>query len=447
MKWHRGHGDDCALIAPGVTLSYAELDAQVAARIETFRQVGIGAGQRIALFQLTSIDYIVSLLALIERGAVVCPMNTRWPESKVYEAMTQIGAVFLQDVMERGHSVQSIEATHILTDNRWATLVFTSGTSGTPKAAVHSLANHRASAQASNRNISLEPGDCWLLSLPLYHVGGLGILFRCLEAGATVVLPDADQDLSITVQEGELSHISLVSTQLHRLLQDDHATQALAKMKAVLMGGSAIPTRLINEACEAGLPIHTSYGMTETSTQITCTPPEASRDTLATSGQALIEGTVRVNDSGEIEVSGETLFQGYLVDEKTELSLTPDGFFGTGDTGHFDDAGMLHVTGRIDRQFISGGENIQPATIEEALCQLEGVHQAHVIAVDDEAFGQRPIAFVRHESHWEEQAIQEQLRTSLPGFMIPERVLPWPEEMEECMKVDPAQLLALWKKL
>ena len=436
MSWHRGNPDAVAIVSGADMITYAELDEQIAERIETFRHVGIGSGQRIALLQHNSVDYIVSLLALIERGAVICPMNARWPESTVYEAMTRIGAVFLQDMLERGHSTQSIEASLILTDARWATVVFTSGSSGTPKAAVHSLANLRASAQASNQNIALASGDRWLLSLPLYHVGGLGVLFRCLESGATVVVPDANEALAASIERYAPTHLSLVSTQLYRLLQDADATRALSKMKAVLMGGSAMPARLIAKASEQGIALHTSYGMTEMSTQITCTPAGASLEELSTSGRELLSGSIRINDAGEIEVSGACLFQGYLMEEGVDLPLTVDGFFKTGDTGQFDDDGYLEVTGRMDRQFVSGGENIQPAAIERALCQLDGVLQAVVIGVDDDEFGQRPVAFVRQGGDIDETHLKEQLRSTLPGYMIPERILPWPDDVDEGMKIN-----------
>lgn len=446
MKWHRGHPGDCALKTPKGSLSYAELDEQVAARIETFRQVGIGAGQRIALLQHTSADYIISLLALIERGVLVCPLNSRWPEAMVYEAMTQISAPFLQDVLEQGHSTRPIEASPILSESRWATLLFTSGSSGTPKAAVHSLANHRASAQASNRNITLHPGDHWLLSLPLYHVGGLGVLFRCLEAGATVVVPDPKEDFAAQLDHNTVSHISMVSTQLYRALQDESTQQHLANMKAVLMGGGALLPHLIQQACAAGIPIYTSYGMTEMTSQITCTPADAPGDTLASAGRPLIDDSVRVNASGEIEVRGETLFQGYWQEDSVQSPLNPNGFFSTGDSGYFDAQGNLCITGRIDRQFISGGENIQPAMIEQALGQLDGVLQAVVIGVEEVEFGHRPVAFIRYATEFKEEILKAQLMDVLPGYMLPMRLLPWPEDLDEGMKPTAQQWQDAWKR-
>ncbi len=153
---------------------------------------------------------------------------------------------------------------------------------------------------------------------------------------------------------------------------------------------------------------------------------------LLTSGKPLVEDTVSISGEGEILVRGETLFHGYLhPDGSLALPLTEDGWFATGDLGFFDADGYLHVTGRRDNMFISGGENIQPEEIERHLCALEGVEEAMVVAVDDEEWGQRPVAFVRvaHDRNADVRRFDEELREVLPGYMIPDAVLPWPEDL------------------
>ncbi|MFP6615559.1 MAG: AMP-binding protein, partial [Candidatus Hydrogenedentota bacterium] len=334
MNIHNGKADDPALILSDGAISYGELDAYIAMCIVNFQLAGIAPGMRVALYQPTSSRYVISLLALIRMGAVACPISTRLPESGMHEALDQINAqaIFYADrgIARDNSGVSTIYFDAMQTDfdedefdddadpipeglspDRHATIIFTSGSSGTPKAAVHSLVNHLESAKASNANIALEPGDRWLLSLPLFHVGGLGVVFRCLQAGAAVVLPDADSSLEDTLDSQSVSHISLVSTQLYRLLRDDGATRKLSSMKAVLMGGSSMPTGVVNSALEAGIPIHTSFGMTEMATQITTTPPGATPEQLRISGQSLIKDNCRINSEDEIQVKGPTRFLGY----------------------------------------------------------------------------------------------------------------------------------------
>lgn len=454
MNLHKGNSDDPALIAPDGVVSYGELNAYIAMCIANFRQAGIGPDCRVALYQPSSQRYIISMLALIEMGAVACPISTRIPESNLQEALdhVQADAVFYAD---RGLPVGNSNVGSILFDamevsiigeesdaetpalDRWATIISTSGSSGTPKTAVHSFANHIESARASNKNIALRPDNRWLLSLPLFHVGGLGVVFRCLQAGAAIVLPIPDTDLENAVTNSSLTHISLVSTQLYRLLQSNEATAKLANMKAVLMGGSAMPPQLIESAISKNIPIHTSYGMTEMTTQITCTRPGATATTLRSSGSPLIPDNCRIGDHSEIQVTGPTLFQGYLQRGHLALPLTQDEWFATGDRGAFDDEGHLHVFGRTDNLFISGGENIQPEEIEDALCQLEGILQAVVIPIENEEFGHRPVAFIRTEMDWNEDKFKSKLRETLSGFKIPDQILPWPEDaMAEGMKID-----------
>ena len=165
---------------------------------------------------------------------------------------------------------------------------------------------------------------------------------------------------------------------------------------------------------------------------IACTMPGDSIEHLLTSGRPLVEGTVSVSSEDEILVRGETLFQGYLQSDGTlDRPLTEDGWFATGDLGFLDDEGYLHVTGRRDNMFVSGGENIQPEEIEKHLCALEGVEEAMVVAVDDDEWGQRPVAFVRMANRQKAplRRLEEELREVLPGYMIPNAVLPWPEDL------------------
>jgi len=135
---------------------------------------------------------------------------------------------------------------------------------------MHTYANHYYNAAGSNENISFEPGDRWLLSLPLYHVGGIGILFRAwLRAGA-VVVPDRKESLAAAVGKYEITHLSMVSTQLHHLMTQERSFR-MSSLKHILLGGSAMPRSLIADAVSAGLPIHTSYGLTEMASQVTTT--------------------------------------------------------------------------------------------------------------------------------------------------------------------------------
>lgn len=327
--------------------------------------------------------------------------------------------------------------------DRPATVVFTSGSAGEPKAALHTFGNHYYSARGSNENIALASGDRWLLPLPLYHVGGLGVLFRCLLAGAAVVLPDPGSPVGREISHHAATHASLVSTQLLRLLQEERLPESLG---AVLLGGSAMPPSLLDEAVRRGLPVHTSYGLTEMASQVTTTPPGSPQRALHTSGKVLPHREVSVSGDGEVLVRGETLFAGYVEGEELRRPLDSGGWLRTGDLGELDGEGYLTVRGRRGNMFVSGGENVQPEEVESALLRLPGVQAAVVVPVPDEVFGARPVAFVRAGGESPEH-LAEALETVLPRFKIPVRFHPWPGDVPEGMKVDRGSFAGLARRL
>jgi O-succinylbenzoic acid--CoA ligase len=442
-----------AVACAGGTLTYGALDGRVEAAARRIEALGLGRGARVALYLPKDERYLVLLLALIRAGCVACPLSTRLPPRGVESLLraAACGALISsdEDLLEPTVAdVRKLSPHQVLLEDEpaegsWqpsappdlaldlpATIIFTSGSTGSPKAALHTLGNHYYSALGSNANIPLAPGDRWLHSLPLYHVGGLAILFRCLLAGATVALPEPGATLGGAIAGS--THVSLVSTQLLRLLREEDLDPA--GLRAILLGGSSIQPPLIDEALSHGLPIHTSYGLTEMASQVTATPPGASREELHTSGRPLPHREISTSEDGEILVRGETLFMGYVEGGGADLALDAEGWFHTGDLGELGADGYLRVRGRKDNLIVSGGENIQPEEIEEALCRIEGVEDAVVVPVPDAEFGYRPVAFVRGGSL---RDLSRSLEPVLPRFKIPVAFHRWPEEVEG-MKVDRA---------
>jgi o-succinylbenzoate---CoA ligase len=441
--------DTAALVGAWGATSYEELDRMVSAA--ALRLGGLESGSRVALYLPKDERYVVLVLALLRAGHIACPVSDRLPPQGVTplleraacsvlisedEVLLQTGGAdllkpetLLEEVFQ-GSSARS-ESIDIPLE-RPATIIFTSGSTGVPKAALHTFGNHYHSAIGSNANITLRPGDRWLHSLPLYHVGGLSILFRCLLAGATVALPRHGTPLGEAIAGFGATHVSLVSTQLLRLLREDADLTALG---AVLMGGGAVSASLVDEAVVRGLPIYTSYGLTEMASQVTATPPGASPEALRTAGRVLPGREVSISEMGEILVRGETLFAGYVEDGKTDRPLDADGWFHTGDLGKLDEDGHLRVLGRKDNLFISGGENMQPEEIEVAICRLDGIDEAVVVPVPDPEFGKRPVAFVKIDGD-EPGDLRSRLERVLPRFKIPVAFHPWPEDTRRGMKPD-----------
>jgi len=428
-----------ALVCSGREFTYDEFNQLVSKTEQWLADQNIKRNDQVAILSRNSIEFPILLLALFRIGAVACPLNIRLPRSSILELLEEISVSHLicfeksiPATHSSGISVISLDSllndikdqsnknpTTRLSSEQDATIIFTSGSMGHPKGVLNTLGNHYYNALGSNENIRIQPGDRWLVSLPFYHVGGLGILFRTILSGATIVIPDADESLDDAIIRYKISHCSLVPTQLYRLLQSDKLGEITKSLKALLIGGGSVPHNLLEKSIEAGLPVHTTYGLTELGSQVTTTPAVADIQLLKTSGKILKYRELKIADDGEILLKGDTLFKGYVTENKIKSSLDSDGWFHTGDMGTIKSKGYLTVSGRKDNMFISGGENIHPETIEAALLLLDSIKEAVVVGVNDPEFGKRPVVFIRSTIKINHNEIKESLRESLPGYMVP----------------------------
>lgn len=483
--------DRPALICGDSTLTYLDLNQQANRYAAHLQQQldSLPHHRRLGLIldnseHSRSLNTVLLLWASFRLGLTAIPIDSRLPAALISSVVTRENITPLYLGSKPSAPLASAlpwEAPldsdsphrHVTDANpRWileseATGILTSGSTGEPKLCVHSFGNHYYSALGSNENLPLGPGDYWLLSLPLYHVGGLAIFFRASLAGAAVVIADNDQDLKDSIANYRITHCSMVPTQLRRFLGTSGGRDDL---KAVLIGGAAPPRPLIESAYDRGLPIFTSYGLTEMASQVTTTAPNAPLPRLLTSGQILPHRELMIDGSSEILVRGKTLCLGYL-DNNTLLPPTDaDGWFHTGDVGELDADGYLHVSGRRDTMFISGGENIYPEMIERALLDLPDITEVVVVTVDDDEYGQRPFAFInmieRNPRDYDRSThlvrdyilitngradtpaqVKEMLKNKLPPYAIPVRIAPIPDNTRQGLKPDRPYLSRLAREL
>ena len=456
------HANHLAILSSRGALSYREYYDQANYVAEHLQHLGLKERDLLAISMPVNDRYPVLLLACLQLGVVACPVNPKWPLKHQADVLAEfhVAAIVVEDVDRAREVFTDIPCFNLdlpfeetrgepplfigFDEQQPATMLFTSGSMGANKAVLHSFYNHYYSARMSNRNLELNPGDRWLLSLPLFHVSGLGILFRCLLSGATIAVPDHDEAIDQAIERLNITHISVVPTQLYRLLQTQRGRNALAHLRGILLGGAPIPADLIRKSMAARLPIYTTYGLTETTSQVTATRPGETGATLYTAGRPHVVGSLRIVDDGEIQVRGDALFRGYVIGNRVELPLTSDGWFETGDLGSLDEHGNLHVHGRKDNMFISGGENIQPEEIEKELCEIDGIEQAIVVPVPDDEYGARPVAFLRTRDGvpMPGRIVKAVLAETLPGFKIPTAFLPWPQRSDlQVFKVNRKEML------
>lgn len=482
------HRDRPAIVSGARTVSYAEFHQRVARATAALRRAGCNPGERVAILAPNSPDYLVWVLAVLRLGAVCCPMNTRLPHRTVADLLRRVDCrklVFQAPEPEvagdiadggkaaggsglgvpgpglqiiYGQDLQAPESRGVkaaaeppdtgapdspIPLDRPATIVFTSGSTGVPKAVLHSYGNHYYNAVGCNRNLPLAPGDRWLLDLPLYHVGGLGILFRSVLTGSTVVMPDRGEALDAVLSRYEVTHLSVVVTQLHRLLQQPDSVR-YPSLRYIVLGGSPVPRKLLERAAARGLPVFASYGCTEMASQVATTGPGSTTSQRLTSGKLLPHRRLRIGEEGEIQLAGETLFMGYVDGDKLRHPLTEDGWFATGDLGRVDEDGYLTVIGRRDNRFFSGGETIHPEEVERALTDHDDVQQAVVVPIPDEEFGQRCVAFVETRDGCPDgPALAAWLARTLPRYKVPDAFYQWPDTDPNTFKIDRARFRRL----
>lgn len=412
-----------------------QLSVYVACAMKQLRGMGVKSADRVAICDENSIEYVILILALWQMKAVVAPVSPRWPKKVAAAYGARIGArLFLRgEVIKKVvcyDARQNLEASASkpLDLEQEVTIIATSGSGGEPKAALHTWANHMYSAKGSQVRIPLSATDRWLLSLPLYHISGMAILVRCLLSGAVLVIQDGD--LSAALAMSKVTHVSVVSTQLQRLLERQDGESLLRGLKCILLGGSGIPPALLKECARAGLNACVSYGLTETSSQVATGPVSAAARGCA---QVLPYRDVKISSEGEILVRGEVLFKGYIQGGRLKrpmIDSADGGWFATGDVGSLDPQGCLTVSGRLDNMFISGGENIYPEEIEKVLMDVPGVALAVVVGRPDKDFGHRPAAFIQFSGPpLAEAQLVRRLETELPRFKIPAEFHPWPQHL------------------
>ena len=428
-QWPRMPG----LITSTRNWTFAELEDEVARRASELTAVGWQRGERIGLHDRGNTEFILWLAAATRCGLVACLTSARWTTRQLSQAADCTGWRTWIDV-DAAPTVACAPVTAGTQDAPrsldqvpgLATILFSSGSSGSPKAIAHRLSGHLANAAGACENLPLQAGDVWPISLPMSHVSGLGILFRCLHAGAAVLLPEHRQPLEAALFRWNPSHLSLVPTQLKRLL--DLQLVPPPRLRGVLVGGASLPLGLVARARSLHWPILTTYGLTEMASQVTATSPGADETELATCGRVLPGREVMVSGSGDILVRGSARFEGFVQDSNLIRPFDKDGWYATGDLGAIDGSGRLSIAGRLDQMFISGGENCYPEEIENGLLEIPGIHRACVVAVPHPEYGQRPYAFV-DAREWSPSRWRAELADVLPRYKLPDHFAPWPAEM------------------
>ncbi|MGI8632715.1 MAG: class I adenylate-forming enzyme family protein [Solirubrobacterales bacterium] len=408
--------DRPAVVAGGRTVSWAELEALADASASRPAERHGALGGRVAgLAGPAGLGFVVAVHALWRAGAVVAPIEQGLPDTALDRARRRLEAQFLVEVGGTGDAGPEPGARMTgpceHPSETEALRLLTSGTTGEPSVVPLTHGNLRASADGAVAVLGEQALARWLCVLPLHHVGGLATLTRSAVGGGCVeVHPRFDAVAASAALDAGVSGVSLVAATLQRLLD---AGAPLDRPRVLLVGGGPVPAALLHAVREQGGRVAHTWGMTETGSMVAVSDP-ADPAPAGVAGRPIAGAEVRVEE-------GELLVRGPMV---SPSALDADGWLRTGDRGERLDDGRVRVRGRLDELIISGGENVSPEAVEEALRAAAGVADATVIGVPDPEWGSAVVAFIEADpAEWPEpDALRAHCAKRLPRHHVPKRI-------------------------
>ena len=321
-----------------------------------------------------------------------------------------------------------------------AGLFLTSGSTSSPKIVPVKRRQVFVAANSSAQNFKPGKNKYWLLCLPLNHVGGINVIYRSILYQSAIYLTHSFDEVKIRellYSNKNFEVASMVPTMLEQLMEDRFFRVHFG-FKAILLGGGPITIQFIDKAITRGLPIVSSYGMTETCAQIAANPllqpsgayiPKTSIGKPFSPNKVEIRDengkNVSVNESGQIWLKGPQVFDGYLDENLNKNAFDDDGWFNTGDFGHLNRKGHIFIETRRTDLIITGGENVAPVDVENVLNSSKHVKESGVIGVPDKKWGQKVVAyFVPSSNSFDIDELKLELKSMLKGFQIPKEFIP-----------------------
>jgi fatty-acyl-CoA synthase len=479
-------GPKAAVIFDGVEISYAQLSSRIDRLAVALRQRGVEPGSRVAFLGENHPAFLETFFAAGTLGAIFVPLNTRLAPPEVQYALKDAGSTVLvhaesltglaiagaretavgrRIVVADGPrrpapaGVDATESPDVIVEaldavigstaqerldvavslDDPAMILYTSGTTGSPKGAVLTHGNITWNCFNVLVDYDFVSTDVALMISPLFHVASLdmGLLPTLLKGGTVVLEPRFDPARALTlIEKYRVTSLSGVPTTFQMLCEHpDWATTDISSLEKLTCGGSAVPMRVLEEYERRGLAFSGGYGMTETSPGATSLSPEKSREKAGSGGLPHFFTDLRIVDadgrvlppgeSGEIQLSGPNVIREYWNKPEVISACYVEGvWFRSGDMGHVDDDGYLFIADRLKDMIISGGENIYSAEVEQAVSELEAVGSVAIIGVPDEKWGEVPIAIVtvRDGFTLEPDEVRNYLDGRIARYKIPKRV-------------------------
>ena len=378
-------------------ISGQELIARVLSRAKSIQV----QDQLIVIDCIDPHDFTVDFFAAILVGRSIALANPNWgaQERQQFDALIGAGIASLDSRSSGADYSNACRQNKVI-------LVPTGGTMSGIKLAIHTWKTFETACKRVQQFLGGAAVDSCCV-LPLYHVSGLIQLLRAYHSGGY-----------IRFDEGEVegSCLSYVPTQLRRALFDEKRIQALSTTRVIFVGGAPMPESLAKEARELKLPVMPVYGMTETAAMVAAIPVADFLTDSRAGALPIGDAKIEIDSSGRIRIQSPALFKGYYGREALDLTR---GYL-SGDEGYIDENERLHVTGRIDRLVISGGEKIDPYEVEDVVGEIAGIEEVLAVGLPDAEWGQKLVVYYTGLElvDWEER-----LKEQLVGYKLPKEML------------------------
>lgn len=457
-----------AIIDRGVECTYAELESRTQRLSERLLAAGLGRGDRVATLVGNSVDHVVLFFACARIGAALAPLSWRLTPAELARQVDLLDPALVVTEDELGaltREVTGLLARRIATaylsgldvdqllpqvrparvvaepvdDDDALLIVFTSGSGGLPKAAVLSHRSCYWTNLSLSRTLELTGQDVVLAVLPQFHVGGWNIQpLLAWWTGATVVLErtfDAGRVLQL-VQERRITTMMGVPTQYLMLAEHPDFDRAdLSSLRSAVVGGAPMPAPLLRTFHARGVALTQGYGLTEAGPNVLCLPPQEATRRPGWAGVPYPHVDIALHDpatgaridgpgTGELMVRGPGLFTGYFRDPIATQQALREGWLATGDVAARDEQGYLRIVDRLKNIYISGGENVSPAEVEDTLRRHPAVADVVVLGVPHHKWGEVGVALVvaRQGIATDEVDLLEHARRELASFKVPVRI-------------------------
>jgi fatty-acyl-CoA synthase len=468
------HGDREALVDGRRRITYRQLEERVNRLARALQALGLRYGERCAILAYNCSEYVEIIFATAKLGLVLVPLNWRLTPAELAFNLNDSGTQTLLFDPQLAESAAALKAESGLTrcivlgsqpisdaatyDALLAQqedlppapdspvdldtphiIMYTAGTTGRPKGAVLSQGASFYNAVNLMVDLNFHAGDRNLALLPMFHIGGIGLFtLPVLYAGGTVIIQrtfDPAETFALLRQEKITLFFGVAAIFLLLIQHPDFDPTCFKDARVVMSGGAPLPISLVRQYHVAGITLQQGFGMSEAAPSIATLSKDLALGKAGSIGRPLMHVEARVVDEkmrdvktdqvGELVIRGPNLMQGYWQRPEATAEAFAGGWFHTGDLARMDPDGDLYIVDRKKDMFISGGENVYPAEVENAIFAMDQVAEAAVIGIADDRWGEIGCAVIvlKPEATLSAEQVMEFVAGRLAKYKVPKQVV------------------------